>query len=173
MVKVREDFDWSVVPGVGDSKEIKESERERIFALAKELRYDNQLDFSVAQVGSSVIDGMGITYAINVAISRNIKRLKLEPANCFIQLDGALSAPSYFTQETIIQGDSKEPAIGLASIVAKVTRDNYMKRIARHYFQYGLEVHKGYGTKYHREAIARYGKSPIHRVSYCKNIKML
>jgi ribonuclease HII len=173
MVKVPVDFDWSLIIGVGDSKKIKESDRENIFAVAKELRYRNKLDFSVSQVGSSVIDERGITFAINLAIKRNIKKLGLSPSDCEIKLDGSLKAPVEFTQETIIKGDDKELVIGLASIVAKVTRDKYMVKAARQYFQYGLDVHKGYGTKSHREAIAKYGKSPIHRASYCKNIVML
>jgi ribonuclease HII len=173
MVKVPSDFDWSLITGVGDSKKIKESDRKKIFAVAKELRYRNQLDFSVSQVGSSVIDEKGITFAINLAIKRNIKKLGLSPSDSEIKLDGSLKAPIEFTQETIIKGDDKELVIGLASIVAKVTRDKYMIKAARQYFQYDFDAHKGYGTKSHREAIAKYGKSPIHRASYCKNIVML
>jgi ribonuclease HII len=158
---------------VGDSKEIKPSNRQVIFRQAQNLRHHHLLDFAVGMVGSSVIDEKGIVYAINQAMSRCLKRLDLNTVDCFIKLDGALRAPSEFHQETIIKGDSKELVIGLASIVAKVTRDKYMERIARRYTQYGFEIHKGYGTKAHREAIAGYGKCPIHRVSYCKNIKTL
>jgi len=173
VVKVPVGFDWSLIPGVGDSKKISPKNREAIFRRAQELRHHQILDFAVGQVGSSVIDEKGIVYAINLAMARCIKRLELDPTSCHIRLDGSLKAPSQFSQETIIRGDSLEPAIGLASIVAKVTRDKYMERIARRYTQYDFEVHKGYGTKAHCEAIARYGKSPIHRVSYCKNIKVL
>lgn len=173
VVKVSVDFDWSTISGVGDSKKISEENREAIFLRAQELRHHGQLDFAVSMVGPSVIDDKGIVYAINTAMSRCIQRLKLTPNECDFKLDGSLMAPSQFVQETIIKGDDKELSIGLASILAKVTRDKYMKRIARHYFQYGFEVHKGYGTKSHRESISRYGKCPIHRVSYCKNIKTL
>ncbi len=173
VVKVPVDFDWGLVEGVGDSKKISEENREAIFLRAQELRHLGQLDFAVGMVGSSVIDNKGIVFAINTAMKRCIKRLDLDSAVCEFKLDGALRAPSHFTQETIIKGDDKEKVIGLASIVAKVTRDKYMKRISRQYFQYGFEVHKGYGTKQHRENIAKYGKSPIHRVSYCKNIEVL
>ncbi|MCA9363281.1 ribonuclease HII [Candidatus Kaiserbacteria bacterium] len=172
-VKVPEDFDWSLLPEVGDSKKLSAGARDVVFNRAKELRYRGLLDFSVAQVGSSVIDSMGIVFAINVAMTRCIKRLQLEPKTCHIKLDGALKAHQRFTQETIIKGDDKEKVIGLASIVAKVTRDKYMKRISRRYPQYGFEEHMGYGTKKHRAQIAKCGKSPIHRVSYCKNIKTL
>lgn len=170
VVKVPVGFDWSLIPGVGDSKQIKLEKRAAIFRRAQELRHHQQLDFAVAMVGSSVIDEKGIMFAINLAISRCIRRLELDPLTCAFKLDGSLKAPTEFTQETIIKGDSLVPAIGLASIAAKVTRDRYMERIARRYTQYDFEIHKGYGTKAHREAIAQYGKSPIHRVSYCKNI---
>lgn len=173
VVKVPRNFDWDLIPGVGDSKQVKPVQREIIFRRAQELRHHRQLDFVVAMVGAPVIDEKGIVYAIKLALSRCIKCLELDLATCHIRLDGSLHAPDQFSQETIIKGDATEPAIGLASIVAKVTRDRYMTRIARRWTQYGFEQHMGYGTKAHREAIASYGKSPIHRVTYCKNIKML
>lgn len=173
VVKVPVDFDWGQIPGVGDSKQIAPKKRTALFFQAQALRYHRELDFAVAMVGASVIDEKGIVYAITVAIERCITRLKLAPADCHILLDGSLHAPGQFSQETIIKGDAKEKVIGLASIVAKVTRDQYMTRVARRYFRYGFSEHMGYGTKVHREAIARYGKCPIHRVSYCQNIKPL
>ncbi|MCA9634387.1 ribonuclease HII [Candidatus Nomurabacteria bacterium] len=173
VVVVPEGFDWRQIEGVGDSKQIKPERREVLFRCAQDLRHHRKLNFAVSMVGSSVIDEKGISYTIRLAMARCLKRLELEPLECFIKLDGALRAPSPFPQETIIKGDATEPAIGLASIIAKVTRDRYMTRIARRYTQYGFEQHMGYGTKAHREAIARYGKCPIHRVSYCKNIKSL
>ena len=91
-----------------------------------------------------------------------------------MKLDGGLKAPAEFVhQETIVKGDSKEKVIGLASIMAKVTRDRYMLRLAeRAEFKiYDFMSHKGYGTKIHREAIARHGLSTEHRTSYCRNIK--
>lgn len=170
VVKIPLDFDWGLIPGVDDSKKISAENRQTLLRRAQELRYHRQLDFAVAMVGAPVIDEKGIMYAINLAIARCIRRLELNPADCYFKLDGSLHAPKKFQQETIIKGDSLERVIGLASISAKVTRDRYMERIARRYTQYDFAQHKGYGTKAHREAIARYGKSPIHRVSYCKNI---
>lgn len=173
MVKIPADFDWELIPGVGDSKKLTPENRVAIFRRAIELRHHRQLDFVVSQVGPSVIDEQGIMWAINLALERCIKKLDLSADNCEFKLDGSLYAPANFRQETIIKGDSKEKVIGLASIVAKVTRDRYMDKIARRYNWYGFEQHKGYGTKAHRAAIAKFGKSPIHRVSYCKNIKIL
>lgn len=171
VVKVSADFDWDLIEGVGDSKKLSAEKREVLFRRAQELRHLGKLDFSVAMVGPSVIDSKGIVPAIKTAISRCITRLDSDPEDCFIKLDGSLSAPVEFAQETIIKGDDKEKSIGLASIAAKVTRDRYMTKIARRYTQYGFDEHMGYGTKKHRANISQYGKCPIHRATYCKNIK--
>ena len=115
------------------------------------------------------IDAHGIARSIALAIERAIGKLALNQKNCFIKLDGSLKAPVQFSQETIIKGDSKELVIGLASIVAKETRDTYMMTVAKKYPQYELAIHKGYGTKRHRYLIFKNGLSNIHRTSYCQN----
>jgi len=169
VVKVPHDFDWNLIPGVTDSKKLTPERRAVIFARAKELRHLRLIDFAVSQVGAPAIDERGISHAIRLAMARGIARLELRPHNTSFRLDGSLYAPPVFTQATIIKGDSLYPEIGLASIVAKETRDAYMRRIARRYNRYGFGEHMGYGTVAHRAAIRTYGLSPIHRVSYCKN----
>jgi ribonuclease HII len=95
----------------------------------------------------------------------------LKPEKCFILLDGGLKAPViYKNQRTIIKGDEKERSIAFASIVAKVTRDALMCRLAKKYPKYLFEIHKGYGTKKHRELIKHNGLSVEHRKTFCKNI---
>jgi ribonuclease HII len=170
VVQVPMDFDWRLIPGVGDSKQIKPEKREALFRQAQDLAHHRQLAYAVAMVGPSIIDREGIVCAIETALVRCLHRLKLDSTECHICLDGSLAAPPRYSQETIVKGDAIEPAIGLASIMAKVTRDRYMTRIARRWTQYGFEQHMGYGTKAHRAAIAQYGKSPIHRVTFCRNI---
>jgi len=82
-------------------------------------------------------------------------------------LDGGLHAPKEYTnQETIIKGDEKEMIISMASVAAKVVRDREMVEMAQKYPEYGLEKHKGYGTKAHYENIRKNGISPIHRVTF-------
>jgi ribonuclease HII len=120
-------------------------------------------------VAASVIDSQGITAAIDIALGRSITRLGLSPQENELRLDGSLQAPLAFTQATIIKGDLLYPEIGLASIIAKETRDAYMQRIAKRFSVYRFDAHKGYGTTEHRAAIKRYGLSPIHRATYCKN----
>ena len=179
VVLVPADFDWVLIEGVNDSKKLTSDKREVIFRLAKRLKKAGKLDYVVSSVSASVIDKIGIVPAINLAMSRGIKKItanfpELKPKKVIIKLDGGLKAPKeYLHQETIIKGDSKEKSIGLASIVAKVTRDKYMEKLAKkpEFSAYIFEKHKGYGTKLHRKVISEKGLSSQHRVSFCKNIK--
>jgi len=173
LVMVPADFDWALVPGVRDSKKISEKKRDVIYKRVLELHVQKKLSYVVKSVSAASIDSKGIAPAIRRSIVAGIDDLECDPADTFIKLDGSLYAPVEFHQATIIKGDDKEMVIGLASIMAKVTRDRYMVQQDAKYPQYGLAQHKGYGTKAHREAIAQHGFSPIHRRSYCKNIKML
>ena len=173
LVKIPTDFDWELVPGVRDSKKISEKKREIIYNRVLELHIQKKLSYVVKSVSAKSIDDKGISPAIRRSIAAGIDDLECDPRETFIKLDGSLHAPVEFEQETIIKGDDKEMVIGLASIMAKVTRDKYMVEQDAIYPQYGLAQHKGYGTKAHMEAIAKNGFSPIHRKSYCKNIVLL
>ena len=173
LVMVPSDFDWELVPGVRDSKKISEKKREVIYKRVTELNAQKKLSFVVKSVSAKSIDSKGIAPAIRRSIEAGISDLECDPSSTFIKLDGSLHAPAIYDQETIIKGDDKEMVIGLASIMAKVTRDRYMVGQDAKYPQYGLATHKGYGTKAHMQAIAEHGFSPIHRQSYCKNIKLL
>ena len=129
------------------------------------------IDFQSLLCHTSTIDRINISRAVQRGIDTCFKKLELNPKKTTVKLDGLLKAPHVFlNQETIIKGDAKEKVIGLASILAKVTRDAYMVRIARNYTQYGLEVHKGYGTKRHRDAILKYGLSKDASKSFCKSL---
>ncbi len=104
----------------------------------------------------------------------NYEHMKSVPVDNYEQidilLDGGLRAPSqYLFQKTIVKGDAKEPIIGIASILSKVHRDTYMKKISKKYPKYGFEIHKGYGTKYHRGIIKQIGASELHRKSFLRN----
>lgn len=173
LVCVPADFDWVLIPGIRDSKKLSESKREELFELSKELQAAGKLQCVVKSVSAASIDSKGISPAIRRSIEAGLAELGVDPAECFVKLDGSLKAPTAFQQETIIKGDDKEWVIGLASIMAKVTRDRYMVEQDITYPQYKLAQHKGYGTRAHRAAIAEHGFSPIHRRSYCKNIEML
>jgi len=172
-------FDWSVIPGVNDSKKLTEKKREEIFEIAKRLKKEGKLKYEVSLVSAKQIDTKGIVPSVTTGMHRALKRVVGEPAHYEVyevKLDGGLRAPQEFVyQETIIKGDAKEKVIGLASIMAKVTRDKYMVRISTQpkFAPYTFAQHKGYGTKVHRKAIAENGLSTEHRTSYCKNIELL
>lgn len=169
LVKIPVGFDWETLRDVGDSKQVSAKNRQAIFEQAKILKQAGKLDFRVIEKSNKAIDAVGISSVIKAAISEGLELLRVTPQNCFIKLDGSLKAPSAFAQQTIIKGDQTELEIGLASILAKETRDATMLRVAKKYPQYTFENHKGYGTKEHRRLIYTFGISDIHRQSYCKN----
>ena len=185
VVLVPASFDWALLSGVGDSKKVTPKRRLAIFAEAKRLQAAGLLEYAVVLKSAIEIDKKGIVPCIKAALVEGLQYIEeTELARSAVgddfrqrvavKLDGGLKAPAtYIHQETIIKGDAKELVIGLASIMAKVTRDQYMERQAKKaaYKAYGLAVHKGYGTKSHRELIKLHGLSKEHRQSFCRNIK--
>ncbi|OGF51446.1 ribonuclease HII [Candidatus Giovannonibacteria bacterium RIFCSPLOWO2_02_FULL_43_11b] len=148
-----------------DSKKLSAKKREEWFQFFK----DNPLlKYSVSSVSHSIIDKRGISYALRLAVRRSIEKLEFRPK--MILLDGSLFAPQEYNQKTIIKGDEKIPIIAAASIVAKVTRDRKMVRLAKKYPKYGFEMHKGYGTLTHRVMLKKYGLCEIHRKSFCTRL---
>ena len=149
-----------------DSKKLTPERREIWFKEIKKWQKEGLCDFKVSMVSAKEIDKIGIVPAIKKCLSNSIFSLNISNSTQIL-LDGGLKAPQKFkNQKTIIKGDEKEPVIALASIVAKVTRDRLMCRLAQKYPNYGLEVHKGYGTKKHYDEIKKRGQSPIHRKTF-------
>ena len=153
--------------GVRDSKKLTLGKREELFDW---IRHHDDLRHVVSMVGPRVVDRDGISVAIKTAILRALRRVMPSDAtyaDVLVLLDGGLSAPTpYIHQATIIKGDEKEPLIALASVVAKVSRDEKMRRLGFQYPQYGFEGHKGYGTKEHYKAIKEFGVCDSHRMSF-------
>ncbi|QQR76729.1 ribonuclease HII [Candidatus Nomurabacteria bacterium] len=153
-----------------DSKKLSHAEREKWFEVIKKWKKEGKCDYKVTLVSAAKIDSIGIVPAIKRALSNSIYKLKTSDYK-IVLLDGGLKAPKEFArQKTIIKGDEKEPAIALASICAKVTRDRYMDRVSKIYPKYNFYMHKGYGTKAHYEAIYRYGITDIHRKTFLKKV---
>lgn len=171
-VIVPKNFNWKLVAGVKDSKQMTPKSREILYSTMSELREAGKLDFAVVFSSSSMIDTHGIVPAIKSAIARVLDKIQeATPLECEILLDGNLKAPPEFArQRTIIRGDQSEPIISLASIVAKVERDRLMTRLAKRYPDYAFEQHKGYGTLQHRALIRQHGFSQIHRRTFCSRI---
>ncbi|MFZ3019899.1 MAG: ribonuclease HII [Minisyncoccia bacterium] len=166
-VKIAKTFNTKFFKGIKDSKQLNEDERNAWFRSAKIAQGNGELDFAVTLISHTIIDKHGMTKAVQKGIKQNLLKLKVHPKKSHIYLDGLLKAPIEFEQQiTVIKGDEKIPVISLASIVAKVTRDKFMKNIAKKYPEYGFDRHKGYGTLEHRKAILKHGKTPIHRVSF-------
>jgi ribonuclease HII len=171
LVMVRSGFNIKKhFPGVADSKQLSEKKREEIYALLCARKKAGDVLFCVRFASNTHIDEHGITRAVRHSIYKGVRTLAPSPKGVRIMLDGLLHAPEEYKQKTIVHGDVTEPIISLASIAAKVERDRLMKKLAKKYPNYGLEVHKGYGTKKHREAIRRFGLSGIHRKSFCTKL---
>lgn len=152
--------------GIHDSKKLSPSERELWFELALEARKEGVLDFAVSLVSEKVIDRKGISYAIRLGIKRSLIALGA-PEDSQVYLDGGIKAPEQFRHQlTVIKGDEKIPIISLASIVAKVIRDHKMVRFSKKFPEFNFDMHKGYGTSLHRQAIRKFGSTVIHRQSF-------
>jgi len=164
-----------ILPSVGkDSKKLKASEREKYVQVLKMLSQEEKIFYSIIHVSNTIIDTKGLSFAIRKAIQNGLEKLKIDPIQCGVFLDGGLKAPVEFTQQkTIIKGDEKEKIIAWASILAKVSRDSLMLKASKKFPEYGFEVHKGYGTVKHRMNIKSFGASSFHRQSFCKNIYKL
>jgi ribonuclease HII len=165
-----EGFDFlTEFPGLNDSKKLSEKKREALFARLVECTEAGTIQVAVVLKSAKEIDGRGIAVVIRDAVAEAVEKLLPDAKAGKIWLDGSLKAPIKYEQETVIGGDALIPAIMLASIAAKVSRDRHMVRLAAKYPEYGFEGHKGYGTKAHIQAIRERGLSDLHRRSFCKN----
>ena len=154
-----------------DSKKLTLKQREVWYVHMKQWQKEKLCAYVVVSVPALTIDRIGIAPAIKRALNRGLSELHAD-FQTLILLDGGLRAPVEFkNQKTIIKGDEKEVAIALASIVAKVTRDQYMTRQAKKYPAYGFERHVGYGTREHYVAIRKHGRTLLHRNSFLTKLK--
>lgn len=153
------------INGIRDSKKLTAVQRE---TLAIEIRA-HALAWSVASADVAEIDALNILKATHLAMRRALAGLALSPHH--VQVDGNL-CPSLegmavaFSMEAIVKGDDKVPAIGAASILAKVERDAVMVALHEQFPQYGFAVHKGYPTAAHLAALREHGVSPAHRRTF-------
>ena len=144
---------------VDDSKKL--SEKKRLSALEEIKKHALSISIAIGSVED--IDRINIYRATREAMESAIRHLSVAPD--FILTD-AMPLLAFRNVEDIIKGDQKSISIAAASIVAKTARDEYMKKMAELFPQYGFEKHKGYGTKEHMNALQIFGPCPIHRKSY-------
>lgn len=146
--------------GVRDSKLMTPAERDAMFDLIPEAARA----LATGEADNDEIDRLGILNATRLAMKRAIAGLAVRPDHLLI--DYVRIHEVTIPQIGIAHGDMVSLSIAAASVMAKVTRDRKMEILAEQYPQYGFEKHKGYGTKQHQEALARFGPSPLHRMSF-------
>ena len=146
---------------LNDSKQLTERQRDALRPIIER----EAVAWAVAFVSPQEIDEINILKASFLAMHRAVVALKVRPEALLI--DGNRFTPYAGIPHTCrVKGDGKMMSIAAASVLAKTHRDEYMCRIATEYPQYGWEVNKGYPTKAHREAIARFGATVYHRASF-------
>ncbi|MCQ2550651.1 MAG: ribonuclease HII [Clostridia bacterium] len=169
-VVLPKDFD---VLGVDDSKKVSEKKREKLY----DEILDRAICYGIGMEDNKVIDEINILNATKSAMAKAIKNAddmlyaKTGERIDFVLFDAMEIKEVDKPQQSIIKGDAKSLAIAAASIVAKVTRDRMMVDYDETYPGYGFSSNKGYGTKAHYEGISKLGVTPIHRMTFLKNLK--
>ena len=150
------------IPGLTDSKKLTDKKRRELFPVIKE----QAIAYGIGLASHEEIDEINILQATYLAMERALAQLSVKPD--MVLIDGNRAKDFGLPVRTVVKGDSLSMNIAAASILAKVTRDDLMVELAEKYPEYGFEVHKGYGTKAHYEALRAHGASQIHRKTFLK-----
>lgn len=150
--------------GINDSKKLSEKKRDALFDVIKE----KALACCVASADEKEIDELNILNATFLAMKRAVEGLSIKPDIALI--DGNRKAGTGVPEMTLVKGDAKSISIAAASILAKVSRDRYLLELDEKYPEYQFRKHKGYPTALHYEMIKEHGISPVHRLSFLKNL---
>ena len=150
------------IPGLTDSKKLTDKKRRELFPIIQE----QALAWGIGWASEQEIDEINILQATFLAMKRAMEQLDRKPDLALI--DGNRETDFGIPVRTVVKGDSLSMNIAAASILAKVSRDDAMVKLAETYPQYQFEVHKGYGTKAHYAALTEHGASPVHRRSFLK-----
>lgn len=154
--------DGCEIPGLNDSKKLTPKKREALFDVILE----RAVAYGIGSASPAEIDELNILNADMLAMRRAIASLQV-PAD-FALVDGNIVRDFPIPAIAVIKGDSLSSSIAAASVLAKVTRDRLCLADDLAYPMYGIKKHKGYGTQEHRDALRKYGPSPIHRKSFLK-----
>lgn len=152
------------IDGINDSKKLSEKKREELFDIITKTA----ISYSIASIDEKEIDEINILNATHKAMCKAVSGLEVAPD--YVIIDGNSIKGMEKPHETVVKGDAKSISIAAASILAKVSRDRYITKMAEVYPEYGFDKHKGYGTKAHTEAILEHGISPIHRKTFLKKL---
>ena len=150
------------IPGLNDSKKLTDKRRRELMPIIKE----QAIAYGIGMATEKEIDEINILQATFLAMERAIAQLNGKAD--FALIDGNREKDFGLPVMTVVKVDSRSANIAAASILAKVSRDDYMDEMASKYPQYGFEIHKGYGTKAHYEALRTYGHCPLHRLTFLK-----
>ena len=154
--------DGRYIEGLNDSKKLTEKKREKLFDIIKK----EAVAYSIASADVEEINEMNILEADLLAMRRAIDGLGVKAD--FAIIDGNIARDFQIPARAVVKGDSKSMSIAAASVLAKVARDRLCLELDREFPQYGIAKHKGYGTKEHKEALRKYGPSPIHRKKFIR-----
>lgn len=157
--------DDAFIEGLDDSKKLSEAKREELY----EEITQKAVSYSVAFATEKEIEELNILGATFLAMERAVKGLNPPPAIALV--DGNRLPPLKMKTETVVKGDSASASIAAASILAKVTRDRYMKELDLRYPEFNFASNKGYGTKQHIEALKKYGYTPEHRRLFLRKLE--
>ena len=150
------------ITGLNDSKKLSDKRRRELFPVICE----QALAYGIAFATEQEIDEINILQATFLAMERALAQLKIRPD--LVLIDGNRQKDFGLPVKTVVKGDSLSANIAAASVLAKVTRDDFMVRQAEQFPEYGFEIHKGYGTKAHYAALEQYGACPSHRKTFLK-----
>lgn len=153
-----------VIPGLNDSKKLTDKRRRELFPIIQQ----EAVSFGIAFASQEEIDEINILQATFLAMRRAMEQLNPQPE--FALIDGNRETDFGVPCKTVIKGDSLSANIAASSVLAKVTRDNWMIEAAEKYPGYGFEIHKGYGTKAHYAALEKLGPCAIHRRTFLKKL---
>lgn len=150
--------------GINDSKKLSEKKRDALFDTICE----KAVAYSIASASEKEIDEINILNATFLAMKRAVEGLKIKPD--FALIDGNRKPNTGVEEMPLVKGDAKSISIAAASILAKVSRDRCLLELDKEYPEYLFSQHKGYPTKLHYEKIKEHGISPVHRLSFLKNL---
>jgi ribonuclease HII len=152
--------DGLLIPGLTDSKQVSEQDRERLFEVIR----TKAVCYGIGMVDEQTIDRVNILQATIIAMERALQTLNPQPD--YLLLD-AISLPRVsLPQKPIIKGDCRSHTIAAASILAKVARDRMMQELHKIYPHYNFQKHKGYGTKEHLLLLRKHGPCDAHRKTF-------
>lgn len=153
-----------IIEGINDSKKLTEKKRNELY----EIIVEQAVAYAIVRVDAETVDRINIKQAARLAMKQAVHQLSVEPD--FLLVD-AEKVDCSLPQIAIIKGDARSQSIAAASILAKVTRDRLCtEEWDAMYPEYGIAIHKGYATKYHREQLLTFGASPMHRKTFLKNL---